>query len=64
MVQLIILCYLAFVVGLMLVRSIINQHKIREYELQIWELMNSRKETLEVDMRSLLREANNTSITQ
>lgn len=57
MVQLIILCYLAFVVGLMLVRSIINQHKIREYELQIWELMNSRKETLEVDMRSLLREA-------
>lgn len=64
MVQLIILCYLAFVVGLMLVRSIVNQHKIREYELQIWELMNSRKETLEVDMRSLLREANNTSITQ
>lgn len=64
MVQLIILCYLAFVVGLMLVRSIVNQHKIREYELQIWELMNSRKETLEVDMRLLLREANNTSITQ
>lgn len=64
MVQLIILCYLAFVVGLMLVRSIVNQHKIREYELQIWELMNSRKETLEVDMRSLLREANNISITQ